>query len=217
MCITHSFFYVSIEITIIAWKKRRKSFVTAVHDAVRHYIQDTLISAGYFASLILLLNIDYKIIAIYFIGSGLCFYGMFICLYSMFNSYIQFNSTYSIHIIGALCHPLLALWLEFHTHHAQTKKEYTKSKDTLELCQPTGSLTANWFNCLCMNLGLHTEHHDFPAVPWSRLWKIRNKAPEYYQDSKVMHSCQYPSHVIWQFLANKGNEFYYGCPISTNV
>jgi sphingolipid 4-desaturase/C4-monooxygenase len=52
-------------------------------------------------------------------------------------------------------------------------------------------------NFLTYNVGLHNEHHDFPAVPWTRLWEVNRVAEEFYQDL--------PRHrswvgVIWQFI-----------------
>jgi len=37
-------------------------------------------------------------------------------------------------------------------------------------------------NYLTYNVGLHDIHHDFPAIPWSRLWKVLDIAPEFYKD-----------------------------------
>ena len=56
-------------------------------------------------------------------------------------------------------------------------------------------------NYLTYNVGLHNEHHDFPAVPWSRLWKVNELANEFYKDL--------PRHrswvgVIWCFVFDEG-------------
>lgn len=44
-------------------------------------------------------------------------------------------------------------------------------------------------NVLTWNVGLHNEHHDFPFVAWSKLWKLNEMCPEYYQDL--------PKHSSW--------------------
>ncbi|KAI1005332.1 Sphingolipid delta(4)-desaturase [Podosphaera aphanis] len=52
-------------------------------------------------------------------------------------------------------------------------------------------------NFLTYNVGLHNEHHDFPAVPWTRLPALHELAKEFYEDL--------PKHtswigVIWKFV-----------------
>ncbi|KAK2615289.1 hypothetical protein N8I77_002054 [Diaporthe amygdali] len=52
-------------------------------------------------------------------------------------------------------------------------------------------------NILTYNVGYHNEHHDFPAVAWTKLPKLREIADEFYaplpqHDSWVM--------VLWRFL-----------------
>ncbi|KAI4140758.1 MAG: hypothetical protein LQ340_007800, partial [Diploschistes diacapsis] len=44
-------------------------------------------------------------------------------------------------------------------------------------------------NFFCYNVGLHNEHHDFPAVPWSRLPVLHEMAKEFYADL--------PRHESW--------------------
>ena len=55
-------------------------------------------------------------------------------------------------------------------------------------------------NILTYNVGLHNEHHDLPAIPWSRLWKLHTIANEFYRDL--------PQHrswvgVLWCFIWDK--------------
>ena len=47
--------------------------------------------------------------------------------------------------------------------------------------QPSASYYG-WFNRLTFNFGLHTEHHDIAGIPWSRLPRLRQIAPEAYDD-----------------------------------
>ncbi|KAI3326042.1 fatty acid desaturase-domain-containing protein [Xylariaceae sp. AK1471] len=52
-------------------------------------------------------------------------------------------------------------------------------------------------NFLTYNVGLHNEHHDFPAVPWTRLHKLHAIAREFYSDLPHHTSWTY---VIWRFI-----------------
>lgn len=55
----------------------------------------------------------------------------------------------------------------------------------------------NWFT---YNVGLHNEHHDFPAVPWTRLPAVREMAKEFYEDLPRHDSWIY---VIWKFILDE--------------
>jgi sphingolipid delta-4 desaturase len=55
-------------------------------------------------------------------------------------------------------------------------------------------------NVFTYNVGLHNEHHDFPAIPWTRLWKLNEIANEFYRDLPCHHSWTW---VIWQFIMDK--------------
>lgn len=52
-------------------------------------------------------------------------------------------------------------------------------------------------NFLTYNVGLHNEHHDFPAVPWTRLHKLNEIAGEFYNDLPRHESWSY---AIWRFI-----------------
>ncbi|KAF2021458.1 sphingolipid delta4-desaturase [Aaosphaeria arxii CBS 175.79] len=55
-------------------------------------------------------------------------------------------------------------------------------------------------NILTYNVGLHNEHHDFPAVPWTRLPALNRMAHEYYDE---LPQCKSWVNVIWQFIWDK--------------
>ncbi|TPX06885.1 uncharacterized protein E0L32_002381 [Thyridium curvatum] len=52
-------------------------------------------------------------------------------------------------------------------------------------------------NFLVYNVGLHNEHHDFPAVAWTKLPLLNEMAREFYQDLPQHHSWTY---VLWRFI-----------------
>ena len=55
-------------------------------------------------------------------------------------------------------------------------------------------------NKLTYNVGFHNEHHDFPAVPWTRLPALHEIAMEFYADLPLHKSWIW---VIWQFIWDK--------------
>ena len=55
-------------------------------------------------------------------------------------------------------------------------------------------------NLLTYNVGLHNEHHDFPAIPWSRLPVLHELAKEFYAGLPHHQSWTW---VIWQFIWDK--------------
>lgn len=52
-------------------------------------------------------------------------------------------------------------------------------------------------NFFTYNVGLHNEHHDFPAIPWTRLHKLHEIAKEFYEDLPRHESWVW---VLWQFI-----------------
>ena len=55
-------------------------------------------------------------------------------------------------------------------------------------------------NMLTYNVGLHNEHHDFPAIPWTRLPVLHDIAKDYYADLPHHSSWIW---VMWQFIWDK--------------
>jgi sphingolipid delta-4 desaturase len=55
-------------------------------------------------------------------------------------------------------------------------------------------------NFFTYNVGLHNEHHDFPAVPWTKLPALKRIAHDFYDDLPCHKSWVY---VIWQFIWDK--------------
>jgi sphingolipid delta-4 desaturase len=55
-------------------------------------------------------------------------------------------------------------------------------------------------NWLTYNVGLHNEHHDFPAVPWTRLPQVKSIAADFYDDLPRHESWVM---AIWNFIFDK--------------
>ena len=54
--------------------------------------------------------------------------------------------------------------------------------------QPTASHYGRLINLTTFNAGLHVEHHDIAGIPWFRLWKLREIAPEFFNDLEPIRS-----------------------------
>jgi sphingolipid delta-4 desaturase len=54
--------------------------------------------------------------------------------------------------------------------------------------QPTASHYGWLINLTTFNAGLHVEHHDIAGIPWFRLWKMREMAPEFFEPLEQIHS-----------------------------
>jgi sphingolipid delta-4 desaturase len=83
-------------------------------------------------------------------------------------TYLFLSSFFS----GGLWHPL-AFGLLLNNSHFHGFKTY----------QPSSSYYG-WLNWITFNFGLHTEHHDLANIPWYRLGRLRELAPEYYEPLK---------------------------------
>ena len=60
-------------------------------------------------------------------------------------------------------------------------------------------------NLVNYNVGYHNEHHDFPNIPGRRLPKVREIAPEFYNNLNYYNSW---TGVIWKFLTTESVTLY---------
>ena len=100
-------------------------------------------------------------------------------------------------LAGSL-HPCAAHFIAEHYIFSQHQKPGpSASKETGRAPLPETFSYYGPLNALCYNVGLHNEHHDFPAVPWTRLGKLHSIAREFYDELPSHKSWVY---VIWQFI-----------------
>lgn len=111
-------------------------------------------------------------------------------------------------LAGSL-HPCAGHFIAEHYVYPQNNNNNKKKKDNTNsndaTSSPPGSPVPETFsyygalNLVTYNVGYHNEHHDFPAVPWTRLPALHRLAREFYEPL--------PSHrswvaAIWQFVTD---------------
>lgn len=84
-------------------------------------------------------------------------------------------------------------------HHPVGIRRYGEHL-TLRNEQPTVSYYGP-LNRLSFDVGFHVEHHDLPSVPWNRLRRLKQLAPELYAD---LASLQSWSSLLWQLTTVPG-------------
>ena len=82
-------------------------------------------------------------------------------------------------------HPVGARWISEH---------YTNDPEQETYCY-YGAI-----NRICLNVGYHNEHHDFPTIPWNNLPRLRAAAPEFYDTLKTHSSW---SRLLFQFIFDR--------------
>jgi len=91
---------------------------------------------------------------------------------------------------GVGLHPLGARWIQEHYvffSGQETNSYYGK------------------LNKVALNVGYHNEHHDFPSVPWNRLPRISEAAPEAYESLQSHPSW---AGLLWRFLVDRRISLY---------
>ena len=104
---------------------------------------------------------------------------------------------WSSFLAGSL-HPCAA---HFIAEHYVLQKQPPSAKDPTTLAPvPETFSYYGPLNVLTYNVGLHNEHHDFPAIPWTRLPLLNKIASEFYDTLPYHKSWVY---VFWQFIWDK--------------
>ena len=100
-------------------------------------------------------------------------------------------------------HPCAGHFIAEHYVFNQHSNSLMPTPMTMSKPAPPPTETYSYYgilNLLTYNVGLHNEHHDFPAIPWTRLWKLNDIANEFYRDLPCHHSWV---GVMWQFIIDK--------------
>jgi sphingolipid delta-4 desaturase len=115
--------------------------------------------------------------------------------------FASWNTLYYLLISSFLAGSLHPCAGHFIAEHYVFEKQYVAAKDP-----KTGIEVPETFsyygplNILTYNVGLHNEHHDFPAIPWTRLPALHDLAKDFYTDLPSHSSWIY---VMWAFVWDK--------------
>lgn len=91
---------------------------------------------------------------------------------------------------GTGLHPVGGRWIQEHI-------VFKEGQETYSYYGP--------LNALAFNVGYHTEHHDFKNIPWSRLPRLREIAPEFY-NHRYFHTSW--SKVLIRFICDPELSFF---------
>jgi sphingolipid delta-4 desaturase len=98
-------------------------------------------------------------------------------------------------LAGSL-HPLAGHFIAEHYVY-ETVPASARGNPSSEIPVPETFSYYGPLNLLTYNVGLHNEHHDFPAVPWTRLPALHRAASEFYKDLPHHRSWTY---ALWRFI-----------------
>ncbi|KAI9787470.1 MAG: hypothetical protein M1835_002669 [Candelina submexicana] len=85
-------------------------------------------------------------------------------------------------------------------HYVFEKQPYNPQKAADLVPVPETFSYYGPLNALTYNVGYHNEHHDFPAIPWTRLPAVHEIAKEFYAELPHHESWVW---VMWQFVWDK--------------
>lgn len=100
-------------------------------------------------------------------------------------------------LAGSL-HPCAAHFIS--EHYVFAKSTLPHGKMPRDIPIPETYSYYGILNILTYNVGYHNEHHDFPAIPWTRLPQVYEIAREFYEPLPCHKS--WPL-VLWQFITDK--------------
>jgi len=128
-------------------------------------------------------------------------------------------------LFGFCYHPFMGYFLQVHGSESKLNGDsvgYEGAADTSvalvetgtagRRCQPTTSIYSSCASLATGNLNLHVEHHDFPTIPWWYLPRVREVAPEYYEN---LNSSNGLLDTIRNFVKT-GGAWDYACGVETS-